>query len=137
MKKALIFWAVLVLFSCTGEESPSRTEENLFQTLTSGQWGISYFEDGGSDRASDFEGINFNFLSNGQVEAFRGTQLLDLGIWSTSIENRRAEIELSFPSNPLFENLNGNWYQILIGYERVSFRKDNEVSEDRLTFEKL
>ncbi|WP_111669103.1 hypothetical protein [Algoriphagus litoralis] len=129
------FWIALFLFSCTAEE-PTRSDTNLIQNLTSSIWEISFFIVDGTDQSSDFEGVSFVFLESGQVEAFRGTQLLAQGNWSTGINSGRVEFELSFASNPTFEQLSANWFQEAIISNRIIFRKDQTNSEDILTFEK-
>lgn len=137
MNRLFTLFLCLILISCTEDGQSPRSDENLFDTLTEGQWQVTFFEVNGQDQANNFEGINFNFIPNGQVEAYRGTQLLDEGSWSTRRENGRAEFELSFSDNPLFETLNGEWYQIVLGFGRVTFREISDESENRITLEQL
>jgi hypothetical protein len=129
------FWIALFLFSCDSEES-TRSDTNLIRNLTSSIWEISFFIIEGTDQSRDFEGVSFVFLQNGQVEAYRETQLLAQGNWSTGIDSGRVEFELSFASNPTFEQLSANWFQEAIISNRIIFRKDQTNSEDILTFEK-
>jgi len=137
MNRLFTLFFCLILISCTEDGQSPRSDETLFDTLTAGQWQVTFFELNGQNQANLFEGINFNFIPNGQVEAYRGTQLLDEGIWSTRRVNRRAEFELSFSDNPLFETLNGEWYKIVLGFGRVTFREISDESENRITLEQL
>ncbi len=129
------FWLALIFFSCVKEE-PARTDTNLIRNLTSATWKISFFIVDGADQSSDFEGVSFVFLQNGQAEAFRGTQLLAQGTWGTRIDSGRVEFELLFASNPVFDKLTGDYYQDAIISNRIIFRKDQPNSQDSLTFEK-
>lgn len=122
--------------SCVKEEDQDRTEDNLVQSLTSGTWEISFLALNGIDRGKEFEGINFSFLPNGQVEAFRGTQLLGQGIWSTRVDSGIIEIQISFYSNPKFENLNAIWSQYSVSFNRITLRKIESGPEDFLVFVK-
>lgn len=128
---------MVVLCSCTEENQPTRTNENLSQLLISGSWKVILFEDNGIDRTDDFEGINLLFSTSGRVEAFRDTQSLDEGSWQAKVEEGRVEFELSFSTNPLFKDLSDEWYQILIINDRVTFREDDPQSEDQLILQKV
>lgn len=132
----ILFWFAIIMSACEKEEDQNRTENNLVQNLTSGPWEISFFVLGGIDRVKDFEGVIFSFLSNGQVEAYRGTQLLAQGLWSTRVDSGRIEVQTAFSSNPKFENLNANWYQFSVISNRITLRKIDSVSDDYLIFVK-
>ncbi len=138
MKRFLILISLLALFSCMEEETPDplRTDNTLFDSLTSSRWAITLFEDEGQDETTLFDGLSFTFLTNGQVEVYRDTQLLDVGIWETDFDDGRAELELEF-TNPLFEDLSEDWYQIRLTQGRIDFREDSGGSEDRLNFTRL
>ena len=124
-RKLFLIWILLIFWSCT-EEEPTRTDENLVRNLAAGPMTIDFFEVGGIDRAGDFEGVYFVFLPNGQLEAYRGTQLLDQGAWNTKVDSGRIELELSFSK---FEVLTGEWYQVFIWSNQVKLRKDQDDSE--------
>ncbi len=135
-RKLYLVWIALFFFSCTPEEESGRSDTNLIRNLTSAIWEISFFILDGTDQSKDFEGVSFVFLQNGQVEAFRGTQLLASGSWGTRIDSDRVEFELTFASNPEFDKLSGDWYQDAIISNRIIFRKVQPNSSDSLTFEK-
>jgi hypothetical protein len=134
-RRLYLIWIAVLFFSCDSEE-PTRTDTNLIRNLTSAIWGISFFIVDGADQSSDFDGVSFVFLRNGQVEAYSGTQLLAQGNWETRIESGRVEFDLSFASNAQFDRLSGDWYQVSIISNRIIFRKNQPNSEDSLTFEK-
>lgn len=137
MKRILIlYWFALFMSSCVKEADQDRTEDNLVQSLTSGTWEISFLALNGIDRGKEFVGINFLFLPNGQVEAFRGTQLLGQGLWSTRVDSGIIEIQISFSSNPKFENLNAIWSQYSVSFNRITLRKIESGPEDFLVFVK-
>lgn len=132
MKNLLFLCFVVIFCSCEKEESPTRTDQNLSQSLIDRSWLISVFEVEGINRTGDFEGVNFNFLPSGQVEVFRGSQLLNEGNWSTSVEEGRVVLEFSFAADSNYEGFNRKWYQTLLGFGRITFRVDDGLLEDRL-----
>ncbi|MGM0943881.1 MAG: hypothetical protein ACQEW9_01780 [Bacteroidota bacterium] len=135
MKKVFIFWIALIFCSCEREESSMRTDQNLSQTLIARPWLLSVFEVNSINRTGDFEGVNFNFLPTGQVEVYRGSQLLNEGAWTTGVEGGRVVFELSFVGNPAYEGFNRKWYQTFLGFDRITFRVDEDVLEDRLVLQ--
>lgn len=124
-RKLSLIWILFIFFSCT-EEEPTRTDENLVRNLAAGPMSVDFFAVGGIDRSGDFEGVTFVFFPSGQLEVFRGTQLLDQGTWKTKVDSGRIELELSFSR---FEELNGEWYQVFIWSTQVKLRKDQDDSE--------
>ena len=133
MKSLLSFLLIAYFFcSCSSEENPSRTDENLVQNLSTGVWEISLFEVEGINRSAEFEGIGFSFFPNGQVEALRGTQLLGQGAWSSGSNSGRVEVRLAFPDTPLFSMLNADWYQVFIQNDRIQLRNSRPESDDFL-----
>lgn len=112
-----------------------RTDQNLSQTLIARPWLLSVFEVNSINRTGDFEGVNFNFLPTGQVEVYRGSQLLNEGTWTTGVEGGRVVFELSFVGNPAYEGFNRKWYQTFLGFDRITFRVDEDVLEDRLVLQ--
>lgn len=135
MKKVFIFWIALIFCSCEGEESSMRTDQNLSQTLIARPWLLSIFEVNSINRTGDFEGVNFNFLPTGKVEVYRGSQLLNEGTWTTGVEGGRVVFELSFVGNLAYEGFNRKWYQTFLGFDRITFRVDEDVLEDRLVLQ--
>jgi hypothetical protein len=132
-RKIALFWIVLMFFSCKENELP-RTDENLFQSLSSGLWEISFFEKGGINLAAEFDGISFVFYPNGQSEAYKGSQLLDQGTWNTRSVSGKNKLQLSFSR---FEKLNGDWNQGFVRSDQIQVQKENDNSESQLFFEKI
>lgn len=132
MKYLLFFCFALLFSSCQEDQSPTRTDQNLSQSLVERSWLISVFEVEGVNRTGDFEGVNFNFLPSGQVEVFRGSQLLNEGTWSTTVEEGRVVLEFYFSEKSDYEGFNRKWYQTLLGFGRITFRVDDGLLEDRL-----
>ncbi|GMQ28978.1 hypothetical protein [Algoriphagus confluentis] len=134
------FLSILILsgffLSCISEESPSRTDENLVQNLSTGVWEISLFEVDKINRSAEFEGIGFSFFPNGQVEALRGTQLLGQGAWSSGTNSGRVEVRLAFPNTPPFSMLNADWYQVFIQNDRIQLRNSSPESDNFLILKK-
>ncbi|OYX17661.1 MAG: hypothetical protein B7Z16_09850 [Algoriphagus sp. 32-45-6] len=124
----LLIGIAFLVFSCA-EEEPVRTDENLIQNLSFGQWRISSFLLNGVNQTSDFDGKNFVFYPSGQSEVFRGTQLLGQGTWSTTV--------LTFSPDSEFEILNGEWFQIHIVLNQIKIVKSEQDSTKELLLEKL
>jgi hypothetical protein len=127
------FWILLIMISCKENELP-RTDENLFQSLSSGLWEISFFEKGGINLAAEFDGISFVFYPNGKSEAYQGSRLLDQGTWSTSSVSGKNKLLLSFSR---FEELNGDWNQGFVRSDQIQVQKENGNSESQLFLEKI
>jgi len=132
MKKLLLLLVTLPFFSCIEDTDVARTDGNLFEALVSSQWRVNFFENEGLDKTSDFSGISFNFLSSNQVEAYRGSQLLEAGSWSTSVDDGRVEFEILFSGNSILNKLSNNWYQTLLVDKRLWLREDDDDSKDLL-----
>ena len=132
----LTIWIVLFLFSCS-EEEPVRTDDNLVQNLSVGQWRISSLLINGVNQTSEFEGSNFVFYPSGQSEIFRGTQLLSQGTWSTTVAGDRIQLQLSFPQDDPFAVLNGAWFQTHIVLNRIKITKESQGSLKELILQKL
>lgn len=128
------FWIILIFFSCGEKENPTLSDDYLVQALATGEWHISYFEIRGTNRAQEFEGINFVFLPNGQMEAYLETRLLSQGTWSTKVDSGRIKLQLSLTQ---FEELNGEWFQDFIKPRQVKLRKDDKNSETLLFLEEI
>jgi hypothetical protein len=132
----LLIGIAFLVFSCA-EEEPVRTDENLIQNLSVGQWRISSFLLNGVNQTSDFDGKNFVFYPSGQSEVFRGTQLLGQGNWSTAVVDGRIKLQLTFSPDSEFEILNGEWFQIHIVLNRIKIVKSEQDSTKELLLEKL
>ncbi len=133
----VLFVFTCFFYSCSPEESPSRTDENLIQNLSVGQWRISSFLLNGVNQTSDFDGYNFVFYPGGQSEVFRGTQLLGQGTWSTIVAGDRIQLQLSFPQDDPFAVLNGAWFQTHIVLNRIKITKESQGSLKELILQKL
>ena len=137
MKRLLLLIGIAFLgFSCS-EEEPVRTDENLVQNLSVGQWRISSLLINGVNQTSEFEGSSFVFYPSGQSEIFRGTQLLGQGTWSTTVQGGRIQLQLSFSQNSQFEVLNGEWFQAHIVLNRIKINKESQGSLKELILQKL
>ena len=127
---------LILLFSCAEEEAV-RTDENLVQNLSVGQWRIGSLLVNGVNQTTEFEGYNFVFYPSGQSEVFRGTQLLGQGTWSTTVQGGRIQLQLSFSQNSQFEVLNGEWFQAHIVLNRIKINKESQGSLKELILQKL
>lgn len=121
-----------IFYSCSPGENLPRTDENLVQNLSTGQWVINSLVVNGSDKVENFEGVDFSFFPNGQIEAYQGTQLLGQGSWSSGNTSGRVEVQFSFPSGSPFVELNADWYQVFIRYNRIQLRNSRIDSDDYL-----
>lgn len=133
----VLFVFTCFFYSCSPEESPSRTDENLIQNLSVGQWRIGSLLVNGINQTSEFDGYNFVFYPGGQSEVFRGTQLLGQGTWNTTVQGGRIQLQLSFSQNSQFEVLNGEWFQAHIVLNRIKITKESQGSLKELILQKL
>lgn len=132
MKFFLPLFFLGALFSSCQEENPSRTVENLAQSLSTGVWEVSFFDKNGSIQTEEFQGVSFVFYPSGMAEAYRGTQLLDKGNWRAYVDSGKIKLELTFP---FMKDLNGEWNQDFIRESQITLRRETQNS--LLVFEKV
>ncbi len=107
------------------------------QVLTTGTWYVSYFDEEGTIETSDYNGYNFTFFGNSNIEVTKNS-ITTLGTWSTYIDSGYNKIEFTFV-NPDLENFEEDW--IILEYTTTVIRlkhvSGGNGGTDYLNFTKL
>lgn len=145
-----LFWvaiSTMVLFgwSCennSDDNSPADSAQ-VEQTVTTGNWRVTYFNDSGDDETYHFTDFDFFFDDNGTLTATRANTTYT-GTWSVTGSNSsddnpsHVHFNIFFNLTNAFEELNEDW--------RIVSRTDNRIElihvsggnggTDYLTFER-
>lgn len=105
--------------------------------LTTGTWYVSYYNEDGEIDTSDYNGYNFTFFGNSNIEVAKNS-MTTLGTWSTFIDGGFNKIEFTFV-NPDLDDFEEDW--IILEYNQTVIRlkhvSGGDGSIDYLNFTKL
>lgn len=114
----LLFAMILIgVFSCTSDSVSNNSVDPtpVINTVKSGTWRITFYEDSGVNETTNFTGYNFTFGSNSVLTAANGTNTY-LGTWSVTSDNsgddspsNDLDFNIAFASPPNFEELTEDW----------------------------
>lgn len=147
MKKILFLIVVSIFISCTEDDNPSndtnQTISQLNQTVSSGNWIISYFFDSDSDETSNFSGFEFSFNNEGSLIAQNGN-LIYSGTWSIIDSNSNddsnddVDFNIVFTTPAEFIVLSDDWDVINITDSKIELIdvSGGNGGTDYLTFER-
>ncbi len=147
MKKILFLIVVSIFISCTEDDNPSndinQTISRLNQTVSSGNWIISYFFDSDSDETSNFSGFEFSFNNEGSLIAQNGN-LIYSGTWSIIDSNSNddsnddVDFNIVFTTPAEFMDLSDDWDVINITDSKIELIdvSGGNGGTDYLTFER-
>ncbi len=107
MKRNRIFFSFFLLLllgaGCSKHSSPGKVK----RLISKGQWEISSIFINSQDITPEFEGVEFIFRDNGNIDITGSTGIT--GRWSTSAESNPTRLELVVtPIYPFYE-LNADW----------------------------
>ncbi|QNJ98082.1 hypothetical protein [Constantimarinum furrinae] len=110
--------------------------QELRDFMQDGTWFVELFLDNGDDETAEFNGYDFNFLSNQSVSAFNGSQTVN-GIWIITVIGQDLNFEFDMDS-PL-NGADDDEYKVLQYTETsvtlVTLDSSNNI-EDTLKFKK-
>lgn len=110
MQKRLVFTAFLVLpllFSCK-RAIQEKKQDLVLAAMTTGRWYVSEYIAGSTNVTAEFDGYEFQFHSDGSVEAIKGGSTVKTGTWAGDATN--YTINSNFPGAGLpLSRLNGIW----------------------------
>ena len=143
MKRIFLLLAIVVFASCSSDDDAGDAYtskfENIKTTLPVGQWKISTFIDGQTDKTSVFESFVFTFNEDGS--AVGTTDLFSVtGTWAYDNTSSTSEkLVLLFGETEPFPEINNNWDIISVGNSKVELADDNngDGETELLTFTKL
>ena len=120
-----------------GDDNGNVDDSSLVQVLTTGDWYVTnYFDD--VDETALFDGLVFNFASDGTATADDGSMTTN-GTWSTSSgDETTLELNLNFGTANPFDELEEDW-DVLEATNDIIRLKDisgGDGTTDFLTFER-
>lgn len=135
----LIFAMATLVISCKKDDNSSPDPSPLVNTtIQQGKWKITLFNDSGNDETNHFTNYNFQFNSDGTINAASSGNTVN-GTWSGGNDDSQQKLILNFGTTVHFEELNDDWH---ILQQNSSIIKLEDVSggnggTDLLTFEKI
>jgi hypothetical protein len=107
MKTTSIF--LLMTFCLLGCKKASEIQEDLvILAMTTGQWKMTSFTEGGVDRTADFANYRFKYNTNNTVDAIRNGAIEKSGTWNGSASTMSISAEFTNANQPLV-SINGSW----------------------------
>jgi hypothetical protein len=140
MKLTRLFWVLIVAclaFSCDDDDEPSAiSPSEVSETMASGNWRVSYYQDRDDNETNNFTGYAFTFTAGGVVVATKNETDV-IGAWSATDSSNKVKVILSFPGSPLDE-LSEDWEVIQRSSTEIKLRhvSGGDGHIDYLTFVK-
>ncbi len=125
MKRLFLFPFLASIFMlnvasmCSNDDQPSTSQSidptPVINTVSSGTWRITFFEDSGKNETANFSGYNFTFGAAGVLTASNGTNNYS-GTWSVTSDNsgddspsNDLDFNIGFVTPTNFEELTEDW----------------------------
>jgi hypothetical protein len=140
MKKIFLI-AVMAILSIACENSDDDNNNNAVnisstelkqKLLNLDNVRLSTFVEDGVNRTGLYADYIFKFESDDTVSASNSNEVVT-GTYNIIIDDGRTEIALNFPNNPLFFELNDDWYYVMSNNTSILFE---DTSADVLEFVK-
>jgi hypothetical protein len=113
MKQLLIFsFTLLLLAGC--KKAIKRTQEQIAETLivkamTDGRWTVTVYTDGTIDFKPEFDGYEFQFKTDRQVDAIKNAAIESTGTWNEDRVNIAIIADYPTTAAATLQRLDGNW----------------------------
>ena len=107
MKTKIGLFAFFLLAFITACEKTTG-EDSVSDTLQSGDWRISFFEDSGHNETDSFALYSFTFSYENLLIANNGEGSIN-GFWTTTGDLDNAQLVLDFGLDPPLSKLNNDW----------------------------
>lgn len=145
----LSLFAILLnlVFSCSSDSSSNNSVDPtpVINTVKTGTWRITFYEDSGVDETTHFTSYDFTFASSGVLTATNGANTY-IGTWSVTSDNsgddspsNDLDFNIAFTSPVNFADLTDDW--------NILERTDTKIKlvhvsggnggTDYITFEKI
>lgn len=143
MKRNLYFISVFILLaftasSCSKDDNNSTDQLQVQQSLQTGTWKVSLYNDSGENKTSYFNGYGFVFGSNGSVTATNGT-VSQAGMLSVFPDSGDTKFVLTFQiSSGPFKEISEDWKIVTQSASKIELVNisGGNGGTDYLTFEK-
>lgn len=124
IRLSFIMIIFVAIASCNSDDDLPASASAVENTVKSGMWKITRFEDTGNNETSKFNGYNFVFDANGTLTAANGTNLFT-GTWSVTDDGSHddnshdLDFNIHFNVNNSFEELNEDWHFISFSPSKI------------------
>jgi major membrane immunogen (membrane-anchored lipoprotein) len=140
MKKiSFVALAFSLLISCSrsDDNSSSISTTAVTNTVVSGTWRITYYWDTDHEETSNYNSYNFTFANGGAITAVK-TGSTVTGTWSTTLDDSKTKLVLSFSAPASFVELSDDWHVIERTDTKIRLQdvSGGNGGTDYLTFEK-
>lgn len=105
MKNLYLLFLLIVLAACKKEK---KAENLVIQAMVSGEWKVTNFNKGGTDKTADFGPYKFQFKTNFTVDAINNGTAEKTGSWDAYASSQSIVTNFTNATNPLVW-LNGTW----------------------------
>ncbi|WP_395053265.1 hypothetical protein [Flavobacterium sp.] len=153
MKRLILIPALFLVFmlniasTCSDDDTPTNSSVDptpVINSVNTGNWRVTFFEDSGNVETTNFTNFNFTFGSGNVLTASNGTNSYS-GTWSVTSDNsgddspsNDLDFNIGFVSPPNFEELTEDWN--IISYTSTKIQlihvSGGNGGTDYLTFEK-
>ncbi|WP_396169739.1 hypothetical protein [Flavobacterium sp.] len=142
----LCIFMLNVASMCSSDDDNSSTnvsQTEVFNTVSSGTWRITLYNDSGTIKTSNFTGYNFTFSASGILTAANVANTYS-GTWSISDSNSNDDtindlnFNIAFSTPAIFVDLTDDWHIQSRTATKVEFIdvSGGNGGTDYLTFEK-
>jgi hypothetical protein len=152
MKKLILIPALFLVFmlniasTCSKDDSPNPSVDPtpVINTVNTGNWRVTFYEDSGTNETTNFTNYNFTFGSGNVLTASNGTNTY-LGTWSVTSDDsgddspsNDLDFNIAFTSPQIFLDLKEDWN--IISYTSTKIQlihvSGGNGGTDYITFEK-
>jgi hypothetical protein len=131
------FVSILLLASCKKDDSTNVLQTQVTTTIQAGTWKITFFNENGIDKTSNYSGFVYAFNAGGTATATRNSTTTN-GSWASGTDDSKVKLILDFGVTSPLNELNEDW----IVLERTDTKirlthiSGGNGGTDFLTFEK-
>jgi hypothetical protein len=115
MKKiSFRFIALAIIFLACSKKSDSPvviSTTTVTNTVSSGNWRITYYWDTDHEETSGFSGYSFTFGTGNSLTASKPGTVVT-GTWTTLLDDSKTKLVLSFSAPASFVELSDDWHVI-------------------------
>jgi hypothetical protein len=144
---AMLFMLNVASMCSSDDDNSSSTSQDptpVINTVNTGTWRITFFEDSGTNETSHFTGYNFTFGSGNVLTATNGTNTYT-GVWSVTSDDSNddspsndLDFNIAFSAPADFTDLTEDWN--IISYTATKIQlvhvSGGNGGTDYVTFEK-
>jgi hypothetical protein len=136
MKKLFTLFYLLFLLSGCEKVKEKIGQDLVIQAMTSGQWVITRFTQGGTDITSNFSGYKFQYYENKTVDAIKNGTTERTGNWDGNATAMTTWANFPAAPSPI-SLINGTWNITNNSWDFVEASQTNGVETKTLRLDKL